>query len=113
MSFLEFNGISVTKSMLEIAPLSFQQCLESYVGGCMVSIFNVNNDVNNLPGWYQYCNTNQVLIFGEYHKMREYLYRCPIHYLSQYHPQLPLPYVLKKMNHMACHLCLVLHWLNL
>lgn len=28
----------------------------------------------NLPVWYQICNTPEILIIGEFHKVKEFLY---------------------------------------
>ena len=48
--------------------------LDQYIGECMVSIININNGVKEPTHGYQNCNTNQILIFGGYVKVRESLY---------------------------------------
>ena len=40
----------------------------------MVSIINTNNDIKEPTCGHQNCNTNQILIFCEYVKVRESLY---------------------------------------
>ena len=40
----------------------------------MVLIMNTNNDIKTHTQGYQNCNTSQILVFGEYVKMRKSLY---------------------------------------
>ena len=48
--------------------------LDMYIGECMVLIININNGFKVPTCGYQNCNTNQILIFGGYVKMRKSLY---------------------------------------
>ena len=44
--------------------------LDLYIGEYMTSLYNIiNNGIKNLPDHYQNCDTAQILILGEYHKM--------------------------------------------
>lgn len=38
------------------------------------TVINMNDCINNLSDWYENCNTNQVLIPGGYHKLKESSY---------------------------------------
>lgn len=38
------------------------------------TVININDCINNLPDWYENCNTNQVLIPGGHHKLKESSY---------------------------------------
>ena len=49
-----------------------------YVSECVVSIMNINNDIEELTGGHQNCNTGQILIFGWYVKGKESLYTLVI-----------------------------------
>lgn len=40
----------------------------------MASIYNINNGIKNLLDQYENCDTAQILILGEYHRMRESFY---------------------------------------
>ena len=42
-----------------------------YIGECMVSLININNDIKELACGYQNFHTAQILIFNEYVKVRE------------------------------------------
>ena len=48
--------------------------LDRYIGESMVLIINMNNGIKEPIRGYQNCNLNQILMFGEYVKMRESLY---------------------------------------
>ena len=48
--------------------------LDRYIGESMVLIINMNNSIKEPIRGYQNCNLNQILMFGEYVKMRESLY---------------------------------------
>ena len=48
--------------------------LDQYTSQCMVSIVNIDNGIKEPTGGYCNCNTNQILIFGGYVKVRNFLY---------------------------------------
>ena len=55
-----------------------------YIGECIVSIMKIDKVSKNLCVGYQDCKTSQILIFGEYVKMREsFVYLS--YYLGPYH----------------------------
>ena len=58
--------------------------LDRYIGECMVSIININNVIKEPIQGYQNCNTNQILIFGGYDKVREFMY-SQAYYFGQCH----------------------------
>ena len=44
-----------------------------YIDECMVSMIYINNGIKEPTHGYQNCNTNQIMIFGGYLKVRESL----------------------------------------
>ena len=50
--------------------------LDCFIGGCMVSISNINNGIKELSMYCQNCNINQMFIFDGYLKVRESWYTC-------------------------------------
>ena len=50
-----------------------------YIGECMLSITNVNNDIKEPTCGFQNCTTNPLLIVGEYAKVRQSLYNILNH----------------------------------
>lgn len=53
---------------------------------CIISVINVDNGMKEPTRGYEYYYTNQILIFGEYLKVKESLYTC-VNYLGQTHSQ--------------------------
>ena len=56
--------------------------LDRYIGECMISIIRINNGIKEPIRGYQNCNTNQILIFGGYVKVRESLYTRVVIWVS-------------------------------
>ena len=52
----------------------------------MVSIININNGIKEPTPGYQNCNTNQILMFGGYVQMREFLYILVVIWVNHYEP---------------------------
>ena len=53
--------------------LTFKPLLDRYISECMISIININSGIQKPTSGYQNCNTNRVLIFDGYLKVRESL----------------------------------------
>ena len=56
--------------------------LGHYIGGCMVSISNINNGIKEPTHGYQICNTNHIFILGGYLRLKKSLYTQVIIWIS-------------------------------
>ena len=58
--------------------------LGHYIGGCMVSISNINNGIKEPTHGYQICNTNHIFILGVYLRPKK-IFVYPSYYLDWCH----------------------------
>jgi hypothetical protein len=62
--------VKISFSVLSV----LEPMLDQYIGECMESIININNDAKEPTCGYQNCYLSRIVIFGGYVKVRESLY---------------------------------------